>query len=479
MRIAALMTLLFYSSALFGAEPPNVKWRIYPAKEAYLLGEPVFYNIELINISSKPVYYNDSSYDMCFGDVTQVIGGNRRSSEALVPAENYMGPWNQVFHRRSSEALVPACHYGERDRMSAMSMDMSCHFGIDTLQAGAKHVRRIYLDSFSFDSPGTYKVLARRRIEIYEENRMFIGLFEMASDFDIKIVQGTEAQLRTAFEPFVKSFRSVKVYPAETTATNEPQATAPGQQQTAGSGGEQPSSKQQSSQDFLPDYYDAIDVITAMAPPFLEDVILEISKSSRLVVPMRDVIAALGKLNTKRTRERLAELAEKTNAGDKSLLAEFSAKMGVNALAVAALAQTRDPSALAVLMKIGDWNDHPARADAIRNIGLLGEIAVPYLKAALKRDVLSKDSAIHGLGATASRAAVPILIDLLEKSDGIWLMFVRESLAQLTHFVDGGKTIDSEPKPDEYRHWREWWTLHGATAEIFDTNHCSDLAPLP
>ena len=455
MRIAALTILLFHSSALFGADPPNVKSRIYPAKEAYLLGEPVFYNIELVNTSSKPVYYNDSSYDMCFGDRTQVIGGNRRSSEAL----------------------VPACHYGERDRMNVMG-GMSCSFAIDTLQAGEKHVRRIFMGSFSFDNPGTYKVLARRRIEIYEENRMPIGLFEMASDFDIKIVQGTEAQLRTAFEPFVKSFRSVKFYPAETTATNEQQVTAPGQQQTASSGGEQPSSKQQASQDFLQDYYDAIAVITAMAPPFLEDVILEISKSP-LVMRKRDVIVTLGKLNTKRTRERLAELAEKTNAGDKSLLAEFSAKMGVNALAVAALAQTRDPSALAALMKIGDWNDHPARADAIQNIGLLGEIAIPYLKAAFKKDVLSKDSAIHGLGATASRAAVPILIDLLEKSDGIWLRFVRESLAQLTHFVDGGKHIDSEPKPDEYRHWREWWTKHGATAEIFDTNHCSDLAQLP
>jgi len=146
--------------------------------------------------------------------------------------------------------------------------------------------------------------------------------------------------------------------------------------------------------------------------------------------------------------------------------------------AVLALAQTRNPAALDVLKRIGNMKDHPARSDAIQTLGLFGEVAIPYLTTALK-DPQTKHSAVQGLGVTGSRAAVPILIDLLEKSDNGAMIYARESLAQLTHLVIDSSVDPGTPHPSEYRRWLDWWALNGATAEIFDTDHCSELAPLP
>jgi hypothetical protein len=60
---------------------------------------------------------------------------------------------------------------------------------------------------------------------------------------------------------------------------------------------------------------------------------------------------------------------------------------------------------LEILTRIADTKDHPARNEALRDIGLFGEAAVPYLTGALKNSQ-TKDRAIRGLGETACSAAV-------------------------------------------------------------------------
>jgi HEAT repeat protein len=197
-----------------------------------------------------------------------------------------------------------------------------------------------------------------------------------------------------------------------------------------------------------------------MPPSFLEDVILKMSKTR---MAKSQSIAALGILNTERTRARLVEIAEQTSVGNDSTNA------------VIALAKTRDPSALPVLMRIG-----PARPYAIWNIGLFGDKAIPFLTNALKNPGLQND-AIRGLGATGSRAAVPILIELLNNPQGAQLNLVRESLAQLTHLAAGSLFLSDAATPgqDDYRRWMAWWESKGTTAEIFNTDRCSEVKALP
>lgn len=194
-----------------------------------------------------------------------------------------------------------------------------------------------------------------------------------------------------------------------------------------------------------------------MAPPFLEDVILQLSEADNWTIER--AIPALGLLNTVQTRKRLAELAEQSYQ-----------------LALGALAQTRDPSALALLMRIGSREDHPARSMATHNTGVYGDAAIPFLEAVLK----NPDADPHiDASATASPKAVPLLIDLLRNSEGLLLLDVRRSLAQLTHFVVDGSPVDMKPRPYEYDSWLKWWASNQETGEIFNTDQCVEASPLP
>jgi hypothetical protein len=419
MRLIALLFFLLQAGTLLGADAPGLEARFYPEKETYILGEPIFLNIEVVNNMQKPVTL-DNGFGKCEdrydGGKTKMPGAKRRFPTPLV-ASCYGGGWGG-----------------------------GCAKGSFTLQSGAKQVEKLFLTAlFSIDSPGTYKVQARRRIEIYaDESSHFnaTGWLEVASDFDISVVPGTDEQLRKAFERYVQD---LTISSSSGTWNKQDQQRYKARDKARNN---------------------AIDAITTMAPLFLEDVILRLAEAPNWEIVK--AIPALGHLNTERTRKRLAELAVQSDQG------------ALSQPAVGALAKTHDPSALAVLMQIGSMADHPARSFAIQYTGLYGNAAIPYLAAAINnRESYVQVAAIRGLGATASRTAVPILIDLLKKSEHSLLRDVRESLAQLTHLADGGDPTSDKPRPDEWRHWREWWALNGATAKIFDTNQCSEAAPLP
>lgn len=387
MRYIPFILLLFQGSTHISADTPGLHSRIYPDKETYLLGEPIFLNMEIVNNNSGPTQF-DSSYGRCSRDMIKVQGAQRRPPD-----------YN-----------APTCGYG-------VSQD-TCGTPIDMLPPGEKRIGKIFLNGlFSFDNPGKYHIKAG------------------ADNFDISVVQGTEAQLKAAFDQYVQELPD-----SEASLLWNPTGMQRSDTIIAG--------------------------ITMMAPPFLEDVILRLSYTGMATA---QTIPALGRLNTERTRKRLLELAERGNR-----LIEINR----------ALAQTQYPSILAKMAgymqdrRIVDNKSYYTWYYFLWNIGLFGEAAIPYLTTALE-DPDKKQGAIRGLGVSGCREAVPILIELLEKSSGNELSYIRESLAQLTHLADGGFVKGPIPNPDEYRRWSEWWKLNGATVEIFDTDHCSNLKPLP
>lgn len=274
------------------------------------------------------------------------------------------------------------------------------------------------------DAPGTYKVQARRRISIYADSKV-VGTLDATSELDIEIVQGDVAELKRAFEKYTRdlTFDGFQVR------------------------------------------FNAIAAITTAAPPFLEDHILQLSRTSYGAGP---TITALASLNTPRTRKRLAEMAEDPD------------RPGTRQAAIGALAQTLDPSVLNILERIAKTGLPGDRSLAITNLGLFGKPGFALLSFTLRDpDVNIQIAAVRGMGATASRSAVPILIDLLRTSDRQLALDARVSLAELTHFAVDGKPFLQNPPPEEWRRWHQWWVANHATAEIFDTNHCSEPRPLP
>jgi hypothetical protein len=355
MRCAAFIIFLIQCCTLFSAEASGLVTHINLEKKTFLLGEPIFLIIETANDTSRAVSY-DISHGRCNWDRIRVQGAKRRP------------PNHQV----------PTCGYG--------GSGSSCRQEEYALQPGEKHVGRLFINgAFILDSPGTYKVEVRPGTGLYIKNNTLDLSSETVAEFDIKVVRGTEDQLRAVYEKLVQELAVSDYSPTGRANSNT-----------------------------------IIEAITTMAPPFLEDVLLQLSKETTATA---QAIPALGRVNTERTRKRLIELLN--FSGQKTAL-------------IGALARTQAPFVMPAVMeymdnlKIVDLESYYANYYALWNFGLFGESAVPYIKSALK-DPQRRKGAIRGLGAMGSRSAVSILIELLEESSGDELNYVRESLAQLTH----------------------------------------------
>jgi hypothetical protein len=174
---------LFQVYVLLGADTSALQSRIYPEKETYLLGEPIFLNIEIVNNGSKPVEF-DNSYGRC-GDM---LGGG-------------MTIEGTGASRRPLKAMGPSCNYG------GMGGGFNCGNPIAALQPGEKSAGLLFLNrSFSIDSPGTYKAKIRRGITIFGENHFPAGSIQAEADLEIKVVQGTESQLKAIFKKILEDY---------------------------------------------------------------------------------------------------------------------------------------------------------------------------------------------------------------------------------------------------------------------------------
>lgn len=85
--------------------------------------------------------------------------------------------------------------------------------------------------------------------------------------------------------------------------------------------------------------------------------------------------------------------------------------------------------------------------------------------------------AVEALGWTASRQAIPILLDQLEHTDSITSDRADESLRILTHRIPAADTGNHD-QHERYLEWSNWWQREGRNAAMFKPDDCGIERPL-
>jgi HEAT repeat protein len=175
---------------------------------------------------------------------------------------------------------------------------------------------------------------------------------------------------------------------------------------------------------------------------------------------------ALHNLNTPRSISALAEMLLKNPPGsyEHEKVAEY-------------LAQTGDSAWFPVLAQI-------ARDNAGNAIYLYlaaesgGDASIPLILEFMRNPVneYAASNAAFALGATGSKDAIPILLQLLRSTDRNTAVMAEVSLRQLTHLQPGDHTL-SDPQPTQAL-WTAWWTRSRDSAHIYKAHECSNLQPL-
>lgn len=309
----------------------------------------------------------------------------------------------------------------------------SCGRGLREIPAGGNVARRQLLNAeFSFNEDGIYTLHARTAISVYNQNLFSspeIDRLEVSDTLKVNLHRSSESQLRAAFQPYVEELHSPE----------------------------------------LEERSEAAGAITALAPPFLEDVLIDLTKTNYAYA----AIAALRKANTLKTREALAQIA--SNGSDSMLRIE----------AIRNLGRTHDVTYLPTLVQLMDSDNKDIQngaAEAAGNLG--GSSAVPQLASLISSpNVATRLAGTNGLGKSHANEAVPLLIGMLVDSDpnirqtaasGLWLLTHRAAL-------DGDKWADVtsvQSAAAVRQRWVRWWSSHANDSKAHSMADCSAPQPL-
>jgi HEAT repeat protein len=273
--------------------------------------------------------------------------------------------------------------------------------------------------------PGAFAIRARTAIVVHAQDSFDspqIGQFDVIDTLTVKVRRANENQLKAAFQPFVEELDSPDLMKRS----------------------------------------EAAGAITALAPPFLENVLVALTKSSYAYV----AIGALRKANTSKTREALAQIA--TGTGDPMLRVE----------AIRNLGRTHDATYLPMLFKLMETaDDKNAAVEAAGDLG--GPAAVPQLATLVSSsDVETRRAGANGLGHAHASQAVPILIGLLLDSDANVRQSAVSGLYLLTHraALENNQWADvTSPQSAAAVHqrWVSWWDSHGKDSKIHSMADCA------
>lgn len=303
------------------------------------------------------------------------------------------------------------------------------------LAPGTAYSQRLLLNQwFAINHAGRYRVEARRNLRFSQRedsSHMLVAPKSRAlkSEFYLNIVPGNAAQVEKALAPFIKRLN------------------APNFQLRT----------------------EAIETITAVAPPFLEKKIIALATGDDSYAQSR-AIPALGRLNTPAPRRVLAKLVE-----DRQPYYSW--------MAIDALAETHDLTYLPLLERLAKeptWQNL-----AIPAAGLLGgPEAIPFLRPFVDAPLGPPSAppvqqlAMRGLANTGSRRAIPYLIEGLHRS-----LVQRDAvngLEQLTHLVIFAKDGKHWLYPDDDKtadriaeRWQQWWKTKGRNARLFGPDDCT------
>jgi len=196
----------------------------------------------------------------------------------------------------------------------------------------------------------------------------------------------------------------------------------------------------------------------------LEDVLLAFADNPefREFAPL-----AFHRLNTQRSMKALANLVKKTEVGSYE-----------NIKSADYLAESNDPQWFPLLQDVAQKHAQISNyVDDAAELG--GDGMLPTLVSLLSSPdkEFTRINAVTAMGSTGSRAAVPILLDLLKSSDTDIADRARYGLRMLTHRTPSDD--QSESLQSEYPKWRQWWAREGSSAPIYKPTECGNLIPLP
>jgi hypothetical protein len=210
----------------------------------------------------------------------------------------------------------------------------------------------------------------------------------------------------------------------------------------------------------------AAQVIADLAPPSMEGTILQM-----LDVPQLQSygIEGLRNLRTPAAHKALANLVRTAPPG-----------LDLN-LAIRYLGEIGDSGDVQLLLDVahasapGMYSRELALVSAAE-VG--GAEAVPALVGELMDESsMNRQSAVRALYMTGSRAAVPVLIELLRTPDARLNKTAEFGLEVLTH-LRTAESPESIPPEVRYLKWAHWWKMHGESATIYKYDQCGDVMPL-
>jgi len=208
---------------------------------------------------------------------------------------------------------------------------------------------------------------------------------------------------------------------------------------------------------------EAARTLASIAPPQLEDTLLTFAdfEEFRPFAPL-----AFHRLGTPRSFAALANIVKKAQPGTNEHME--SARY---------LADSGDQQWFPLLQKVAIENAQDSiYPDYAATLG--GEKMLPTLIVLLNSSnrQFAAVSAVGAMGFTGSRAAVPILIELLKNPDPDIADGARYGLRLLTHRA---VSLDNTDNPQSsYLQWSHWWARDGASAPIYKPSDCGEVTQL-
>ena len=308
----------------------------------------------------------------------------------------------------------------------------SCGRGLREVPPGKRTTLRQLLNQQSHLQPGAYSLHAQTTIVVRKQNLFDSPKIEQVNVSDalqVKLQHSNENELESAFRPIVAELNDP-----------DPRRRA-----------------------------EAAAAITELAPPFLEDTLIELTITNFA----HSAIAALRKADTAKTRAALAQIA--IDSDDSMLRIE----------AINNLGRTKDATYLPPLFQLMESGNKAIQNAAAEAAGTLGGVtAVQHLSAFISdANSGTRIAGASGLGKTRAREAVPILIGLLLDSDSNVRQTAVTNLWLLTHqaALNGNGWADisnAESAASVHQRSLRWWGSHGATCEIHGMTDCSSPQPL-
>lgn len=351
------------------------------------------------------------------------------SNKTAEPLWLELQPPNILF---CSDFTVEVPRAGSAEEAWGCGFAGSCGRGLREVPPGKSTILRQLVNQQFRLRQGAYSLHAQTTILVRKQNLFDAPKVEQLSASDtlrINVRRGDENELESAFRPIVTELNS------------------PDQMRRA----------------------EAAAAITELAPPFLEDVLIELTKTPFV----GSAISALRKADTPKTRAALAQIAV---GSDDSML-----RIG----AIQNLGRTKDAAYLPTLFQLMESGNRAIQNAAAVAAGTLGgTTAVQRLSAFISAgDGEARIAGAEGLGNTLTREAVPILIALLLDSDSNVRQSAVSSLFLLTHYAafDGNKWADistAESAVSVHQRWVRWWGSHGSTWEVHGMADCTSPQPL-